>query len=182
MKNNFPKIPLLVSFSFFFVTFLIFGFFFKQIKDNNRELQSKELAWRTEAYEREEIKTLDHSIKIIEAERIQLETHFAGSSDIVPFLNSIDNLSDRSRAQAEITEVNPLADNSGLFVGVKASGTFENIYTFLTLLENSAYEIEFIEVDMHKEIKNEAAVKIEMPKWNVQIKMNLLSFVSQIKN
>ncbi len=183
MKNNFPKIPLVLSLVFFSVSLLIFIYFFNQIKNNNQELLAKELEWRTEANKRAGIKTLDHSVKVIEADRKELDTHFAESSDIVPFLNTVDGLSVRSNTSAEITSVDPLEDHSGLNVGVTASGTFENLYKFLTLLENSAYEIEFTGVDMHKEIKSESTNTVPLkstapliPKWNVAIKMKLLSF------
>ncbi len=181
MKNNFPKIPLFLSLLFFCVSLAIFIYFFKEIKNNNQELQTKELAWRTEALKREGIKTLDHSVKAIEQERAELDTHFAKSSDIVPFLNTIDRLSLKANTTAEITAVDPTLDHSGLDVSMNASGTFENVYKFLTLLENSPYEIEFTGVDMHKEIKPETTttplvVKNTAPKWNVTIKMKLLSF------
>ena len=82
MRNNFPKTSFLLSLIFFIFSCAVFVFLFLQIKNKNEETQSKELAWQTETLRRDEIKALDHSVKIIEEERKQLETHFARSSAI----------------------------------------------------------------------------------------------------
>ena len=177
-QNNFPKIPLFLSILFFCVSFSVFLFFFKAIDNNNKELQSKELEWQTETHKRDEIKTLDNSVKIIEGDKVQLETHFAQSSDIVPFLDTIEGLAPEASVTSEVTSVNISGDQTGLYVSMKTSGTFEGLYKFLTLLENSPYELEFISLDMHKETVVAVENKnVKIPQWDAVLKIELLSFV-----
>lgn len=179
MQSNFPKIPLLLSAIFFILSCLIFVFLYKAINNNNRESQLREGEWQIEAQRRDEIKALDHSIKIIEEERTQLETHFAKSSDIVPFLDTIERLASKAGARAEVTSVDIPKDSIGLLVGMKASGTFNGLYKFLTLLENSPYELEFLGVDMRQEAGTDAGGKgAAVYRWSATFKIKLLSFVN----
>ena len=179
MQNNFPKIPLLLSVIFFICSSLVFLFFYKATNDNNQKSQSKEGEWQSEKLKHDEMKTVDHSLKIIEKERAQLETHFAQSSDIVPFLDTIEKLAPKAGVKAEVASVDILTDRTGLMVGMKASGTFGGLYKFLALLENSPYEIEFISMDMQKETElgGVESKNVSFLKWDVIFKIKLLSFV-----
>ncbi len=179
MQSNFPKMPLFLSVIFFICSSLVFLFFYRAINDNNQKSQLKEGEWQSEKLKRDEMKTLDHSVKIIEKERAQLETHFAQSSDIVPFLDTIERLAPKVSVKAEVTSVDILTDRTGLMVGMKASGTFPGLYKFLALLENSPYEIEFISMEMRREtglggVENK---NVTVSKWDVIFKIKLLSFV-----
>lgn len=169
MQSNFPKVPLILSTAFFCVSLLAFVFFFRQININSRELQRKESEWQKEMLRREEVGKLDRSIKIIGEERKNLEIHFAKSSDVVPFLDTIEGLAKVAGAKAETTSVDITDDKTTLTVGMKVSGSWSSVYKFITLLENSPYEIEFIALDMHKEAGAD--------NWNVTVRMKLLSFV-----
>ncbi|MCX6752041.1 MAG: hypothetical protein NTZ87_00870 [Candidatus Nomurabacteria bacterium] len=171
IPSNFPKIPFLLSIIFLIFSCFLFSFFYRAIDNNNKESQIGEEKWQNEASRRDEIRTFDSSVKIIEEERAELETHFAKSSDVVPFLDTIEGLASKVSAKAEITSVDILADNTGLLVGMKASGTFSSLYKFLTLLENSPYELEFDGMSMLKETASGVS------KWNVTFQVKLLSFI-----
>ena len=125
------------------------------------------------------METLDNSIKIIDKEMIELETHFAKSSDIVPFLDTIEGLASKVNISAEVVSVNILTNHTGLTVGAKTSGTFSEIYKFLALLENSPYEIEVTSIDMRREteLNSEENKNTTVPKWNITFEIKLLSFI-----
>ncbi len=178
MQSNFPKTSLFFSAIFFCFCLAAFFFFFKYVDNGNKELQSREVEWQTESMRREGIKQLDHSVQVIEGERAELDNHFAESSDVVPFLDTMEKIATQVSTKAEITSVDVLDDHSGLYVGMKASGTFSNVYKFLKLLENSPYEVELMVVDMHKEAASGPADKqVSNSNWNVSVKMKLLSFI-----
>ncbi|OGI67806.1 hypothetical protein A2738_03340 [Candidatus Nomurabacteria bacterium RIFCSPHIGHO2_01_FULL_42_15] len=177
MQSNFPKAPLLISIAFFVLSCLVFLFFYKATNENNAEVKLKETEWQKEASRRDEIKALDHSIKIIEGERSELETHFARSSDVVPFLNTVEGLARQTGAEAAVTAVDILPDRKSLMVGLKASGNFSGLYKFLTLLENSPYELEFVGMDMRRETEADADGKTSLGRWEAVFKIRLLSFV-----
>lgn len=174
MQNNlhhsqkFKKMPLI--FSIIFLAFSCFAFFFlyKEINNNKKISEKTQIEWQNETSRREDIRSLERSIKSISKEKTLLESHFAQSSNIVPFLDTIEKLALSSKNKSEVVSVDILQDGSGLLIGLRASGSFEAIYKFLTLLENSPYELEFISVDMQR-LSLQAG-------WEVVFKIKLLSF------
>ncbi len=177
MKSNFPKMSLLVSFTFLLILSVSFFAAYKTIGNNHEESKSKEDEWSRESLRLDEIKALARSIKIIEGERVQLETHFARSSDVVPFLDSIEEMARKVSATAEVTSVDVAEDKKTLVVGMKASGSFGNLYRLLTLLENSPYALEFLGVDLRTGAGSTEEGDKATPRWEVLFKMKLLSFV-----
>ena len=178
MQNNFPKISLFLSVTFLVLSCLVFLFFYRAIDNNNRESQLREGNWQSEEQKRNDVKMLDHSVQTIQGDKTQLDTHFAPSSDIVPFLNTVEGLASKVNAKTEIDSVAISADHTGLMVSMKASGDFGNLYKFLTLLENSPYEIEFVSMDISKEAVIDTGNKnVKIPRWDVSLNLKLLSFV-----
>ena len=178
MKNNFPKIPFFISILFFCLFFSAFLYLYKETNNNDEESRLAESEWQVEAQRRDEIRALNNSIKIIEEERARLETHFARSSDVVPFLDTIEGLASQVGAKAEITSVDIMKDHTGLMVEMKASGTFGGLYKFLTLLENSPYELEFVSIDLNRgAVLSGSDSNIKNLKWEATFKIKLLSFI-----
>jgi hypothetical protein len=178
-QKNFPKIQLIISMILLLVSVSLFYIFNRALKINNEETQLIEKEWQNEVVRRDEIRQLEYSVKIIEKERAQLETHFAQSSDIVPFLDTIEGLATKVNAKAEVTSVDIMKDKVGLMVGMKASGTFSGLYKFITLLENSPYELEFIGMNMIKKsgLDNVVSKNVKAPEWDVVLRIRLLNFV-----
>lgn len=180
MQNNFPKKSFLISIIVFCVSLFLLIFLYHVIVKNNKEIQSKEQQWKNEGLRREEVRTLDSSIKAIANERIQLETHFAQSSDVVPFLNTLEGLALRVNSKANVSAVSITDDRTALSVGLNATGTFSNLYRFLTLLENSPYELDFISMDIKKGAVADSATtgkSTSTSQWTAIFKIKLLSFI-----
>lgn len=174
MQNNFLKITFFSSLLFLCVSSILFLYFLKVTNKNYQEFQVKESEWKIETQRRDEIKSLERSFKTINKEIVQLDTHFAKSSDIVPFLDTIENLAKKAEIVAEITSVDVPKDEISLVVGMMASGSFTGSYKFLTLLENSPYALEFLAMEMHKESTSDNS---KSAKWVTTFKIKLLSFV-----
>lgn len=170
MKNNFPKIQFFTSLAFFVFSCALFFYFYQAIHSFNEKTQVSDTTWRAESVRREEIKTLDQSIKDITDERAALDTHFAKSSDVVPFLNTIEGLGPKVGAVASISSVNVPDDKSGLVVDVKATGSFASIYKFINLLENSPYELQFLGMDLNQSTTASS--------WDATFQIRLLSFIN----
>jgi len=174
-QKYFPKIPLVALILSFVLLGTMFVFLYGRINENNRNTQTKEAEWQREATRQNEIKTLDDFLKTTENERAQLETHFTKSSDIVPFLDAVEGLASKTGAKIEITSVDIPADDVGLLVGIKASGSFGSIYKFVTLLENFPYELEFTSMDLQQGLVGDAGGGGTT--WEAILKVKLLSFV-----
>ncbi len=169
MQNKFPKLKIFIAILFIFILALVFAYFYQAENNNNIQARDKEKQWQTETLRRNEIRELDNSFKAVADEKTALETHFAESSDVVPFLDTIEALAPAVDAKAEVTSVEILDDHSGLLIGLKTSGSWGSMYKLLTLLENSPYELEFVSMDMQKEPG--------APLWDANYKIKLLTFI-----
>lgn len=177
MKIKFSPITLVLSAIFFVFSLSVFLFFYKVVNDKNEILQQAHTEWQAETLRRNEIKQLDRSMKAIAQERVMLDSHFAKSSDIVPFLNMIEELASSVFVEAEISSVDIAKDNTSLTVGVKTSGSFEALYKFLTLLENSPFELEFALVNMQRRSGQAVEGEAKIARWEAFFKIKLLSFL-----
>ena len=116
----------------------------------------------------------------INGDQILLQSHFAESSNVVSFLDAIQNLAPSVGATAQIDSVDTGTNNSYFVVELEASGSFESVYKFLTLLENSPYELDFLSMDIHNANETNTPANIKsskLPTWNANFKIQLLSFV-----
>lgn len=181
MQNYFKKISLLLAIIFFAFCLAAFFFLYKKINSNNTGVAQSVIELGNEIKERNRIETLNYSIELIKKDKALFETHFAQSSDIVPFLDSLEALGSQAGAKAEVTSVDILKDGTGLMAGVKTSGNFESLYKFLMLLENFPYELEFVKIDMQKEAvagdKTATDSVAPEPKWRADFSIKLLSFI-----
>jgi len=141
-------------------------------------VQQDTLSLETEARRREDILALNRLLQKVADDRALLEKHFIKSSDIVPFLDMIEKLALQAGVSAQIDSVNTKIDNTELTVGLKALGKFEAIYKFLTLLENSPYELDFNSMDIRKLASSVVTGKtVDNSGWEAIFKIQLLSFV-----
>lgn len=150
---------------------------YTKTNQNNQKAKLGTIAWQTETDQRDDINSLNNSLEQISDERALLDSHFAQSSDVVPFMNTIEQLGAPTGASVEIASVETGTNNSELVVDLKATGTFEQVYQFLTLLENSPYEITFNSMDMHELSAQDASVKnVKNQNWEADFEIQLLSF------
>ncbi|MEK7190520.1 MAG: hypothetical protein AAB661_02020 [Patescibacteria group bacterium] len=176
--NNFQKMPLIVSVILFVLFSSALVFMYGKINDSNQKAKQDLTIWQTEMLRRDNIKSLDFSLQMIADDRARLETHFAQSSDVVPFLDTIEKLAFKAGALATVDSVDAKTNKTELIIGLKATGSFEAIYKFLTLLENSPYELDFLSMDMHKLARPDAPGKnIRNLEWEAVFKIQLLSFI-----
>ncbi len=183
MHNNpkstkkFRKAPLIFSIIFLIFSCAVFFFLYKKTEGNKAVAEDAQTKWQNEATRRDEIRSLGRSLKDIENERNLLESHFAYGSDIVPFLDTIEKLATEVNAKPEIVSVDIPKNKKGLYAVVKASGSFESIYKYLTLLENSPYELEFTSANIQNLSTGDPAAQNSTSGWEAVFKIQLLSFI-----
>lgn len=177
MKNNSPKILLIVSLIFLVFCCSIFYILNREINLNKTVSEENELKWKEEVTKVENIKLLNNSIKKIETEKDLLETHIANGSNIVPFLDTMESLGKEAGVSTEVTLVDIPKESKSLVVEMNASGSFEKIYKFLLLLENSPYQLETISMDIEKENSGSTSKKNSVLRWKADLKIKLLSFI-----
>ncbi len=170
MKNKSQTPQIIFSVLFFLISFSGLMFLYSSIKSRQGISEQKLTEWQTEYARRNEIKSLESSIKKIEQEKTLLEMHFAESSNPVPFLDTLERLARSVNAENSVSSVDLASDGKSLVVGMNASGSFESFYKFLTLLENSEYDMEFLSIDMQKD-------GASINKWSAVIRLKLLTFI-----
>lgn len=178
MKNKFKKTSLIVPIIAFLLLCVLFFFLYKEIKNNIEISKQAQANLEKEILRREEVKNFNNSFKSIEQDKALFETHFAQSSDIVPFLNTIEKMADSVGTKAEVSFIEVAKDNTGLMIEMKDTGSFSQVYKFLMLLENSPYELEFTSVEMHSTpILDVNGKSIKGNAWEALFKIKLISFI-----
>jgi len=174
MQAHSQKRLLIISAIFFICSIVVFVFLYIKINSNDQKANALYKEFHVEDERRTKLNSLDTLIKRIEGERMELESHFAKSTDIVPFLDTIDSLGRMSAAEVTVSSVDILTDKSGLMVNLSAKGDFEAVYAFLLLLENSPYEMAFISTSLRGEDVTE---ENPVPEWTATFRLKLISFI-----
>jgi hypothetical protein len=173
--KKFKKAPLFISVIFLLLSSLAFIFVYRKIGENEKVRQAINGEWQAEAARRDEIRSLERSIKEIAPERAEIETHFAQSSNPVPFLDTLENLATLAGANSEVRSVDIAEDKSGLIVALDTKGSFASTYRFLRLLENSPYELRITSFDVEKGASG-SAEEGTATEWTGFFTIKLLSF------
>lgn len=177
MQNKFKKIYFFGPIILFAVSLAVFAFLYIGTKGNLNKIAELEETLQEEISKRNEVETLNDYFLSIQEEKISLESHFVQTSDVVPFLNTLESLADNVGAKTEVKSINVAKDNTGLIVDLKNTGTFSQIYKFITLLENAPYELEFISVELaNAPTKEDLENNRNSERWEVLIKAKLISF------
>lgn len=181
IPHHFKKIrefPFLLSIVFLLFSCFVFIFLYKGINNNRNETQQLQTELQAEEAKRMEINSLENSIKNIGEDKDLLESHFIKSSNVVPFLNTLERLAINAGLKPEVTSVDISKDKSNLLVLLKTTGEFSATYKFLLLLENSPYEIELSSVDMRNlDTQNASGNTVFSSQWKTSFKIKLLSFI-----
>ena len=173
MQKNLQKFPFIFPTIFLILTVTALLFLYKKINSNNQisDQISKEL--QTTSYQRDQMKSLARSIKLIGAEKTELENHFVSSSDAVLFLDTIEKSAGKVGVATEVASVDIVKDEE-LSISLKAAGTFEALYKFLTLLENSPYQVEFTSADIKKGGgEGDPTLKTKIRAWEAGLNIKL---------
>ncbi len=177
MKNIFKKLPLIIAAIFFIVSCLVFMFLYREISTHNQNTKSETLEWQTEMERRDSVKLLDSSLAQNSSKRDLLESHFMQSSDVVPFLDMIEHSAKSVGASAAVDAVDTGTGNTVFSVSIKAEGSFQAVYKFITLLENSPYELKILSMNLSQVSSGDATQKgVKNSTWQAILKVQLLSF------
>lgn len=167
----------MLSVLFLMVSLGGFIFLYGKINENKTIAETMMREWQAETTRRDEIRSLQRSIVEIEQEKALFETHFAESSNVVPFLDTIEKLATDAGAKSEVTSVDISKEKPELLVALTAKGDFEAIYAFIRLLENSPYEIEISSFNIEKpSILSDIKEQIVSREWRGAFTIRLLSF------
>ena len=174
MKNKSEKIYLALSVVFLIILGFSFFILNKKTRNNLEIAKQSESNLGQEISKRNEIKNLNNYFNSIKNEKALFETHFVQSSDVVSFLNTLESLAKNAGTTGEVIDINLSDDKKSLLVEMKDTGTFPNIYKFITLLENAPYEIEFSSINIQNisEESNKTTAK-----WEAIIKFRLITFI-----
>jgi len=181
MQNIFQKRSLIISAIFFILSCSTFVFFYRMVNTNKEASLLVEEKWQTEEIRRNSVRSLASFLDGLTEERTLIDAHFVKGSDVVPFLDTVEELAKDVKVSAEIVSVNVSKDNSSLMIELKTAGTFEAIYKFILLLENSPYSLSFISADIKNlgtiDVPNTKTVK--PPEWAATFQIKVLSFINE---
>jgi hypothetical protein len=177
MDNKFKKNSLALSIIVFLIFCGLFSFLYQGIENNLKISKETQVSLQQEAEKRQQVKDFNDSFKLIEKDKTLFETHFAQSSDIVPFLNTIEKMASSVGTKSEVSAIKVAEDGTGLILEMKDTGRFSQVYKFIMLLENSPYELEFTSVLMHTGTDDTDKNNTKGSGWEATLKMKLVSFI-----
>lgn len=155
-----------------------FFFLYRQISLNNKSFTDSSVAFNLEEQRREEIQSLNKVLSQIQNETLLLDSHFLRSEDIAPFLDALEKSATLVGASAEVVSVDSQdPKNKGISIGVKTTGSFESIYKFLLLLENSKYELSVVSTKIIRESAGSESESNNTPKWRADFTIKIISFL-----
>lgn len=169
MKSILQKKILIISVLFFFFSAFMFFYLYKATLQNKSEAEAMKKIWQEEETKRENSKTVLNLLNSLAKERSMLDSHFILSSDAVPFLNSIENSAKSAGAKAELISIDIPKSDQLLAVKARTIGSFDSLYKFISLLENSKYNMKFDYLDIRKSEKDS---------WTLELGIKLLSFIN----
>lgn len=139
--------------------------------------------YKAEEKRREEIQSLNKAISEIDTEIAKLDSHFIKENQkdeqIALYLSSLEELAVSVGSKAEVTSVETPNDKIKNFsISLRVEGSFNSIYKFLLLLENSKYELDITSARILRESGGEVLADGELPKWRADFKIKVLSFLA----
>ncbi|MEK7569466.1 MAG: hypothetical protein AAB500_01060 [Patescibacteria group bacterium] len=168
--KKFKKGPLALSLALLGFSAALSLFLYGKIQANKQVQDEAQGSWQRAVELRREINFAEDRVKKTAEDRVKLSSHFAESLDAVPFLDSLEELAGKVSAKSEISLVDIAKDKSGIFVNLRVAGSFESVYKYLLLLENSSYVLEFRAVNLHK-------ASSESTEWQGDFALKLLTFI-----
>lgn len=173
-KNNiknliFAILFLLLTVGSFYVTLRQMNIYHNGFLDLTSLYKEKEL-------KDQEIKALNSLISEIGNEIKIIESHFLTTEYIPIFLDELEKNAKTLEVEAEVVSVDNLGlDSKSFVINTKVSGSFENLYKFLLLLENYKYELEILDMKILEEPNTE---KLNASNWSGYFKIKVISFVN----
>ena len=80
--------------------------------------------------------------------------------------------------KAEVAMGNTLNDNAALPVHIQADGSFRQVYSFIALLENLPYIVEFTSSSLERGASGDSNTKLVGTQlWHANITLKLITFV-----
>ncbi len=174
MKISSEKINLTFSVIFLGIACFTFNFLNSKIQNDNTLAKQNNVLWQQEMLKKNQMQSIQNGLKNIQDERAIFDKYFVSNSDLVPFLDNMEDLGNKSGAKVETTSVDLSNDNLSLVVGVKAVGSFSAVYKFLLLVENSPYELDVTSMDFQREAPESV---VAVPTWNTTFRLKLVSFI-----
>ncbi len=168
---------LFIAFIFFVLSCASFWVLLSKISENKKVSDEAEIAWQSESTRRYDLNSLERTLKDMNKEISMFETHFVRTNDVVSFLNQIEYLGSLVGVKVKIDSVDSLEEGIGpvLTLGISTSGSFASTYKFLTLLENSQYELEVSEMNLSRQGTN--STPGQNPLWGSTFRIKLFTFV-----
>lgn len=173
IKNKLKHFPIVFSVVFFIFSCIIFVFLHKEVNKKQKIAEEFEMEWEKAEYGRNNFKKLESILEETKEDRALIEQHFVYSSDIVPFLDMIEELAPKVGVLVKVSLIDISKDSTTFTVDLNAEGSFEDIYNFISLLENNFYELDFLKIDIKKEGEDIDGTS----KWRGSIKIKVLSFI-----
>jgi hypothetical protein len=151
---------------------------FSWIKHENEYTSGLASQLSTESQKQDEERRLAQAIKETDADRTKLNSYFVSGDGSVQFLGIIEGYGTVSGAQVKFTSVEYTATKNELIMNLHITGTFQNVYQTILMLENAPYEFDFHRIIFSRDNSQSGDITkktVVVSVWNADINFGLKS-------
>lgn len=161
-----------------------YGFFFYSIKTATEEASALSYDLEEKRMNKDELSLLQHSLNETKEDREKLNSYFVRSGDIDPFIEELKSLGEEADTNIALSALTETPEST-LTIDLRGTGTFQNLFYFMKLVEHVPYHIEFKKVYL-----NAAPISVEDPagktkndqsarKWDASFTLTLFGYIKE---
>ncbi|MBU3925929.1 hypothetical protein KJ763_02040 [Patescibacteria group bacterium] len=174
MKNK-KLFLIIIIFILNLTTFLGCLFLYSEIKDQREAVKERINSVKLLEEKSQNVKLLSSQTEDIAINKEKLESAFLKEENIIGFIEKLESIGKEVNVSVKIfsAEIGKGSDSPRLRINLK--GTFQNIFGYITLLENLPYQISFDSLNLVKKVSGDEKIG----DWDSDIEISIISFLSK---
>jgi len=183
MRNTYHKRAIGLFGAIFLAIFAlcIFTYLFIIIQKKNINISAISIEVYKLNQSLKEQSNIKKTLEITEGERDQLSSYFVSGDSVVSFIERIEGYALKTNTTIVISSVDIDEDLKVLNLTLSTSGSFQDLYQLLVLLENAPVEFQFVSTSFSKVGPSGASAPESLQVddssvWSAEFDINLISF------
>lgn len=163
---------------FFALVVILYVYGFLWIKHENEYTSGLASQLTTETQQQDDERRLAQAIKETDADRTKLNSYFVTGDGSVQFLGTIEGYGAASGTQAKFDSVDYDSVKKELTMSLHITGTFQDVYQNILMLENAPYEFDFQRIILARDDSQSGTTAKKSsgsPIWDADVNFGLKS-------
>lgn len=153
----------------------VFIFIFRDIKFTNENTSIMKVRLEKKIIQKNNLSNLEKTIKETKEQREVLQSYVVDENKIDQFIGWLEIKGDPVGAGVLVNSVKRLPEQKTLNVTLTATGSFNSVMNFTSLLENSSYKLNLENLFLSKFINQGDEENLDREYWQAQTTFNVIS-------